>query len=390
MASHDERLSILVLTYAPVSSGPRPLKQIRALQDRYDITTAGVGAAPAGIDDHIELLKSDAAGFIRKWLLIAALVFRLHRLVFWASARDQDAWHKLRDREWDIIINHDVATMTLALHLRARLGRLTDLHEYAPRQNDQEWNWRTIVAPYFRWICRREVPKADAITTVGSGIAEEYLKNFGFSAKLVVNATPYQELAMNSVDGHIKLVHSGVPAPTRRIHVMIEAVRDTIADVTFDLYLLKDGSAYYQSLVELAATTNRVQIKDPVPYNQLVRTLNSYDAGLAVIAPVNFNQAWCLPNKFFDFIQARLGVIVGPSPEMVRYVDEFGVGTVADGFDAKSVTAALDTLTPALVEQWKQRSAEHADILSGERQVGVWVELVDQIAERASRTDASE
>jgi len=382
VASAEKRLSVLVLTFAPVSSGPRPLKQIRALQDRYDVTTAGVGPAPAGIDDHIELLPGEGASFVRKWLFTAALILRLHRLAFWASSRNQDAWRKLRDREWDIILNHDVATMTLALRLRARLGRLTDLHEYAPRQVEEDWKWRAAVAPYFRWICRQEVPKADAITTVGAGIAAEYLKSYGLSTRVVVNATPYQELQPTPVGRPIRLVHSGAPMPARRLHVMIEAVRDTTADVTFDLFLIKDGSAYYQRLVDLAATTDRVQIKDPVPYDQLVQTLNDYDVGLAVIAPVNFNQMWCLPNKFFDFIQARLGVVVGPSPEMERFVNEYEVGTVAADFDSASVAATLDTLTPEVVAQWKQRSSEHAETLSGERQVGVWVELVDEHAGR--------
>lgn len=383
MASPDERLSVLVLTFAPVSSGPRPLKQIGALRERYKVTTAGVGPAPHGIEDHIELQGGSATGFVSKWLFIATLVLRLHRLAFWVSSRNQDAWRKLRGREWDIILNHDVATMTLALRLRARLGLLTDLHEYAPRQGEQDWKWRAIIAPYFRWICSREVPQADALTTVGAGIADEYLENFGLSARVVVNATPYQEIAPTTVGRPMRLVHSGGAAPARRIHVMIEAVRDTSTDVTFDLYLLKDGSTYYRQLVELAETTDRVEIKEPVPYEALVRTLNDYDVGLAVIAPLNFNQTWCLPNKFFDFIQARLGVVVGPSPEMVRFVNEFGIGAVSTGFDSASVTAVLDKLTPEVVSQWKQRSAIHADALSGERQVGVWVDLVDQIARRS-------
>jgi len=384
VGSAEKRLSILVLTFASVNSGPRPLKQVRALQERYDITTAGVGPAPRGVDDHIELQMGEGSNVAWRLLFTAVLALRLHRIAFWASSRNRDAWLKLRDREWDIIINHDVATMTLALRLRARIGRLTDLHEYAPRQNDQDWKWRMTVAPYFRWICKHEVPKTDAITTVGVGIADEYRRNYGFDAKVVVNATPYRDLSPTAPTGPIRLVHSGAPAPTRRIHVMIEAVRESQADVTFDLYLLKDGSAYYQRLVDLAATTDRVQIKDPVPYDQLVETLNGYDVGLAVIAPLNFNQAWCLPNKFFDYIQARLGVVVGPSPEMVRFVNGYGLGAVASSFDAADVTATLDKLTPELVAQWKQRSTEHAEELSGERQVGIWVELVDELAARSA------
>jgi len=382
VASAKKRLSILVLTFAPVSSGPRPLKQIRALQDRYDVTTAGVGPAPAGIDDHIELQSGEGSNFVRKWLFTAALVLRLHRLAFWASSRNQDAWHKLRDREWDIILNHDVATMTLALRLRARVGVLTDLHEYAPRQAEDDWKWRAAVGPYFRWICRQEVPHADAITTVGTGISDEYLRKYGLSTSVVVNATGYYDLAPTSVGAPIRLVHSGVAVPARRIEVMMEAVRDTATDVSLDLYLVNNDPAYFRRLEELAATTDRVQIKEPVPYDQLVATLNLYDVGLAVFAPTTFNLAWCLPNKFFDFIQARLGLVVGPSPEMVRYVDEYGIGAVAADFDSASVAATLDTLTPEVVEQWKQRAVEHAEALSGEHQVKVWVELVDDLAGR--------
>lgn len=388
MGSAEKRLSILVLTFGSVKSGPRPLKQVRALQGAYDVTTAGVGEAPLGGHDHVELQMGEGSNIAWKLLFTAALALRLHRFAFWASSRNRDAWRKLRDREWDIILNHDVATMTLALRLRARIGRLTDLHEYAPRQNDQDWKWRMTVAPYYRWICRHEVPKTDAITTVGAGIAEEYRKNYGFDASVVVNATPFQDLRPTTLNGPIKLVHSGAPSATRRIHVMIEAVRDTSADVTFDLYLLRDGSAYYQRLVDLAATTDRVQIKDPVPYDDLVKTLNGYDVGLAVIAPLNFNQAWCLPNKFFDFIQARLGVVVGPSPEMVRFVNEYGIGAVAASFEADKVAAVLDSLTPELVADWKQCSAEHARALSGERQVSIWVKLVEELA--AGRTGPSD
>lgn len=389
MASSDERLRVLVLTFAPVSSGPRPLKQIRALQERYAITTAGVGPAPAGIDDHIELQKGESAGFIRKWLFIAALTLRLHRLAFWASSRNQDAWNKLRDREWDIILNHDVATMTLALRLRARVGVLTDLHEYAPRQAEHDWKWRTLVAPYFRWICRNEVPKADAITSVAGGIAETYLKEYGLATSVVVNATPFYDLEPTPVGTPIRLVHSGVSVPARQIHVMIEAVRDTSADVTLDLFLVNSDHAYYRRLVELSATTDRVTMNEPVPYDQLVGTLNQYDVGLAIFAPVTFNLEWCLPNKFFDYIQARLGVIVGPSPEMVRYINEYGMGSVAPGFDAASLGVALDALTPEAVTHWKQRSVEHAEALSGEHQVEVWVNLVDEIAARATGRGAA-
>ncbi len=382
MPSPEKRLSVLVLTFAPVSSGPRPLKQIHALQDRYDVTTAGVGPAPSGIQDHVELKSGEGSNPWRMVLFAAVLALRLHRLAFWLSTRNQDAWHKLRHRKWDVIVTHDVPTITLALRLKARLGVLIDLHEYAPRQAEHDWKWRVAVAPYFRWLCRTEVPKADAISVVAEGIAKAYKDNYGLDSRVVVNATPYHDLTPHASRSPIRLVHSGVAHPQRRLHTMIEAARDTSTDVTLDLYLVGSGTPYFQRLAKLAQTTDRVAIHEPVPYAELLPALNRYDVGLAVLAPTTFNLAWCLPNKFFDYIQARLGLIVGPSPEMVKYVERYRVGAVSADFDAAALVEVLNGLTPEMVDGWKRNCDRHARALSGEHQATIWRDMVDELAAR--------
>lgn len=375
---------MLVLTFAPIASGPRPLKQVRALQADYDVTTAGVGPAPSGIEDHVELRQGEGANPLRAVLFAAALVLHAYRLAFWLSARNQDAWRKLRGREWDIIITHDVPTMTLALRLNARRGLLMDLHEYAPRQAEHDWKWRLVVAPYFRWLCRYEVPKADAISCVGEGIAKAYKENFGFDSRVVVNATPYQDLTARPVEQPLRLVHSGVAHPQRRLHTMIEAVRDASTPVTLDLYLVGEG-AYYDKIAAMADATEGVTLCPPVPYTELLSTLNRYDVGLAIFAPTTFNLAWCLPNKFFDYVQARLGIIVGPSPEMVTYIERYGLGDVADDFDAAALTRAIDRLTPERVAGFKANADAHASALSGEHQSAIWADMVAELGARAPR-----
>src|SRR5690606_14619308 len=107
--------------------------------------------------------------------------------------------------------------------------------------------------------------------------------------------------------------------------------------------------------------------------------LNSYDVGLSIFPPTTFNLAWCLPNKFFDFIQARLGVIVGPSPEMSRLVTENGIGEVLPGFEADSLAAALDALTPEGIAAWKLAAHERASEFSGERQMEIWHQILDRL-----------
>jgi hypothetical protein len=170
----------------------------------------------------------------------------------------------------------------------------------------------------------------------------------------------------------------------RRLEIMIDAVLQTDADVTLDFYLVDDESAYMESLRSRAGGSDRIRFNPAVPYDQLVRTLNGYDVGLSIFAPTTFNLAWCLPNKFFDFIQARLGVIVGPSPEMERFVSEYGVGAIMPDFEAASLARVLEQIDPETVAQWKQASSAHAHELSSESQSAIWGDVMESLLSRRS------
>lgn len=95
---------------------------------------------------------------------------------------------------------------------------------------------------------------------------------------------------------------------------------------------------------------------------------------------MNFNNANALPNKFFDYVQARLGVIVGPSPEMSWVVHERSLGLVTGEFSTRSLTAALNTLDPLQVAEWKDAAGRAARPLSSEVQVVGWSNAITALA----------
>jgi glycosyltransferase involved in cell wall biosynthesis len=229
-------------------------------------------------------------------------------------------------------------------------------------------------------MCRTRVPRAAAVVTVSAGIAREYQRVFGIESTVVVNATPYAELPAQPVGDPLRLVHSGGVAVQRRLDIMIEGVTRSSAAVTLDLYLVDGGDpSVLDGLRDLAAGDPRIRFLDPVPYAELVPALNRYDIGLSIFPPTTFNLAWCLPNKFFDYVQARLGVIVGPSPEMVVVVDEYGIGEVLPDFTPDSLARALESLTAGRVAGWKAASASHAAALASESQAPLWDTLLDRM-----------
>jgi hypothetical protein len=93
---------------------------------------------------------------------------------------------------------------------------------------------------------------------------------------------------------------------------------------------------------------------------------------IAYLPPTNFNLAQALPNKFFEAVQARTGLIIGPSPAMVELLERHGLGAVAGDFSSAGLRAVLDSLTPELVDGWKRQADEAAEVLSAEYQSRGW------------------
>ena len=99
---------------------------------------------------------------------------------------------------------------------------------------------------------------------------------------------------------------------------------------------------------------------------RLPHTLNAYDIGFYILKPISFNTLHALPNKFFEFVQARLMVAIGPSPEMAAYVERYGLGVVAKDFTPESMAAALSDLTQERIMEYKMNAHKCAWELSSE------------------------
>lgn len=379
----DPRPRLLVMAFSPLRSDARVLRQVRLFAERYAVTTLGYGEAPDGVVEHLRLPDDVVSWHKDRRLLVARrfeAAYRRAPVVVAATRLLED-----RARTFDVVLADDIDTVPLALDLAPPAGVHADLHEYHPRQNEENPRWRLFVAPYYRWLVRTYGTRADSVTTVGEGIAREYRLRFGIRAGVVVNAPHLVDLHPTPVvDGvPLRLVHSG-NAQRHRLDVILAAMDLVTAPMTLDLYLMSNDPGYLDELRSRYAGSDRVRIHPPVAPHELPATLNAHDVGVYVLPPVSFNHLWALPNKVFDFVQGRLALVVGPSPEMAALVRRHGLGVVTDDFSAVSLARALDALTPADVRRFKDASAAAAVELSAEQQVRGWARAVDTLAARVN------
>lgn len=371
--------SLLILSFSHIPSDPRVLKQVELFKGSYRVTTCGLGEGPEGVDEHIALPRDAQAWPSDK----ASLILRRYAQVYSAIPAIAAAREALRDRHFDVILANDLNAVPLAVELEPRLGVHADLHEYAPSEKETVRTWRWFVAPYQRWLCRTYFPSLASGTTVSQGIADRYSSEFGMPFGVVTNAAPFHEWAPESTGLGIRLIHSGAAQRYRRLELMIDAMEQAPEGVTLDLVLMPNEHDYLEELRQRGSSVPGVRFRDPVPHADIVSDLRSYDVALVFLPPSTFNLKQSLPNKFFEAVQARLGVLVGPSPAMQTLVEQYGFGTVIDDFAPETLAAAITSLTPETVNGWKQAADRAASPLSAEEQVKGWENALAAIAARA-------
>ncbi len=370
------RARLLIMSFSTLVSDPRVQKQISLFTDTYEVVTCGYGAAPDGVVQHFQI--PDERVYWRYPRI--PVILRQYRRAY----RDNPVVSWVRENlpvgDVDVIIANDVDAAGAAVALRPRRGFHADLHEYAPLQNSELLRFRLFVAPFLSWQIRAFVTQANSTSTVCQSLADKYRSVFGFAPAVVMNAPPFAELSPTPVGETIRLVHAGAALRNRRLEILIDAVQQSGTSMTLDFYLAANDPAYLQSLKERAAGSTSITFHEPVPFTELVSTLNTYDVGLHILAPTNFNNAYALPNKFFEYIQARLGLIIGPSPEMKRILGERNLGAVTADFTAEALAAVLRRLDRETVEMWKKDSDDASRDLSAETQTPIWAAAVDRIA----------
>ncbi|MFF1571814.1 glycosyltransferase family 1 protein [Leifsonia sp. NPDC058292] len=368
----SHRPSLLILSFSPIRSDPRVLKQVKLFSDLYDVTTCGYGDAPDGVVDHVEIPR-EARGWVDDKVAVAT---RRYRRAYWNTQAVADARPKLTGRRFDGILANDLNAVPLALELKPRFGVHGDLHEFAPKEKDDDLRWRLTVAPYTRWLCRTYLKQLASVTTVARGIADQYEADYGVKVGVVTNAAPYSEREPAPVHSPIRLIHSAAGQRYRKLENFIELMKDAPANVTLDMIVMPNEPDYVAELKAQGAGVAGLTFRDPVPYDRLVDTLAEYDVSMTFLPPTNFNLAHALPNKFFEAVQARLGLIIGPSPEMVAILEQYGLGEVVPDFSVESLRSVIARLTPESVAAWKAAAHAAARDLSSEAQQKGWEDAI--------------
>lgn len=375
----NKKKHILLICDANLNRAPRVRATYNALKENFNFTMAGYDQAPFEDVKYIPIPRQQKAkrrnitwhlkfpGPIRKLcsLFIKGYLLAVEPKEDKRSLKDQH-FHLFQDVQCDLIINHHLNTLELAVALKKQFGvpLVSNLHEYYPREFEDQEVWLKYEAPKKISICKSFLPQADQVFSVCEGIKEEYEKQFGVTSVVVRNDKPFCDLhaSTNSTDV-IRLIHHGAALKSRNLHLLIEAVKD-LKGFSLDLMLLPTQQDYFDELSELCANHDHINTIPPVDPKEIITFINQYDVGVFLLEPVNFNYKMALPNKLFEFVQARLAIAITPNQEMVRIVNQFDLGVIAKDYSVDAFRNALLQLDKESIAKFKSQAHMHALELS--------------------------
>ncbi len=363
--------AVIICSTDPAGN-PRPHRMVKWLAPHFELTVVCPRTSPLPEAECITLPRPPARGaWLRRVRVGLELKLRRYESRVWQPGMRELA-DKVRALRPAFIVVHDLTLLPLALAIRGPRGAgprvLFDAREYYTRHFEDSRFWRFFLRDYQLHLARTYLHEPDVMVTVNAGLAAEYTREFGVPCGVLPSYPEPRHLEPSpTAPDRVRLIHHGNAAPNRRIELMIDLMRLLPPRFTLDLMLVGMDSAYGRTLRQHAHGLAQVTFRDPVPFAEIIGVSNAYDVGLYLLPPTGFNTRHALPNKFFEFIQARLSIAIGPSVEMAPYVRSHGCGVVSDDFTPASLAAKLSALTPADIVRHKLASHAAAGELTTEK-----------------------
>lgn len=237
---------------------------------------------------------------------------------------------------------------------------------------------------FFFWnlVEKSAIRYVDAALTVNESIAGILQPKWDVPFTVVMNVpdktdAPFTHKSFEKVT----LAFSGGLQPGRGLPGLVRLM--TLLPEKYELKIIGDG-LLRSELERLATSLNvgqRVHFIGRVRSEEVVGELSKAHLGIYLMENSGLCHYLALPNKFFQFISARLPVIVPKFPEMERIVDMYEIGAAVNPLDLQQTADTVLKLTQdaGLYSTLRSNCEKAAGELNWQVEKGKFVEAVARL-----------
>lgn len=368
-------MKFLQLFSGSLGKSPRPTRFYSLLRSLGPVTVCAAPVAEGFEQPETFLeLQKHARTPLQKILRAGGLLCHRYEADIWSPPR-KAVYERLRGQNFSAIVCQEALLVPLALAVRdARIDRnspcpvILDAREYYPREFEQSFAWNAVLGGINDYVCRKYFPHVDYIFTVSPGLADEYKKEYGLECEVLPSYPYYQDiLPAPTHERAVRCIHHGAASSGRKLEIMIEAFQGLEGKATLDIMLVPNEQTYYDRLCQQVQHSPNIFFRDTVPMEDIVKTISEYDVGVFFLPNNTFNHRHTLPNKFFEYIQARLALAISPLPDMSALLRQYDLGIVSQDFTPQAFAEAITALDHNDIARFKKNADSAAHELCWER-----------------------
>lgn len=277
----------------------------------------------------------------------------------------------------DIFLSNDLDTLP-ANYLASRIRRkelVYDSHEYYTET--PELVNRKSVQNIWKGIERRIFPKLKTVYTVNESIAGLFREKYKVEVEVIRNIPYRQEYRIEKTraelglpeDKKIILLQGAGINIQRGTEEMIEAMQ-YIGNAVFVIIGGGDVLHLLKQQVSDMNLEEKVRFIPKMPFQELYQFTVHADLAVTLDKDSNINYRFSLPNKLFDYIQARVPVMASKLVEIEKIVHEYKIGRIIESHEPEQIAKTVNEMLNdhGQYEIWKENLRFASEELCWERE----------------------
>jgi hypothetical protein len=367
-----------IICFSDYTKEPRVLRTIGALMQDFKIdvysSSKNGSLQVCDVSEYdIDYFNPQASNIIKK--IFQSLndkvkgIFFLNEKYFerqyWKGGRDK-LLAKVNAQNYDLVIGHGIYTLPIVAMTGAHTQKIFNAHEHYLKEFDEDLTWKKYTEPFYRFILDRYLRKVDTMHCVTEEIFKSYQQAYGINGIIVTNATDYYDLSVSPINDKIKIIHHGAAIRARQLELMADVMKILGDAYELTFMLTTVDKSYLEELKSKYSAVSNINFTEPVAISKIAEYCNQFDIGMYILPPVNFNSLNALPNKLFEFIQARLCIAVSPNPEIRRLIEKYQLGIVSENYTAEAMAKVIKNLSPEDIMKYKQNSHNTAKLVNAD------------------------
>ncbi len=233
----------------------------------------------------------------------------------------------------------------------------------------------------WEWLEKRLIKQISVGITVSQGVANELQKRYSVKFRVIRNLPNRKEKVKSASIESKTIVYQGALNLGRGLERLIDAMQYL---PQFKLIIIGSGDLE----MELKQRVKQLQLSHCITFlgkiqpTELHSITSECCLGVSLEEDLGLNYRYALPNKVFDYIQARIPILVSNLPEMEKLVNEHKIG---ESISTKANSAELASKINAMLSNaeiynfWIENADRSSQLLCWENEQSMLLEVYENL-----------